>query len=61
MRDLIDAMVMRRLTFEVDINEPGGPTGILYLWAVNMPAFGPSLLGVFRPLPSMSQQPSVSF
>jgi hypothetical protein len=51
MRDLVQAMVQRRLTFMVECNEPGGPVGTLYLWAVDMPNIGQSLLGVFRPTP----------
>lgn len=47
--DLVKVMVLRRLAFEIDCDVEPRRAGTLYLWGMDLPGCGHSLLGVFRP------------
>lgn len=46
---LVVVMVERKLAFEIKCNEGMGTPGTLYLWGMQIPPHGHSMLGVFRP------------
>jgi len=47
--DLVKVMVLRRLAFEIHCDVEPRRSGTLYLWGMDLPGCGHSLLGVFRP------------
>ena len=46
---LVQVMVQREISFEIDCNKSSGTLGTLYICGMKMPPHGFSLIGVFRP------------
>lgn len=53
---LLKVMVQRHLAFEIECDNIGS----LYLWGMDMPPYGYSLLGVFRPKNEVAQDASLN-